>query len=143
MTGIYAENAEGIFKKSVLEAASYASRISNGNVVAVCIGQPNEGEAEKLSQYGIDKLLVIEGMTQFDSQAYTLEIAKALSGENIQQLVIANTYEGKSLAPRLAVAMNASLATNVVELPDTSNGFTVKRGVFSGKGFAFVDMLKN
>lgn len=143
MTGIYAENSEGIFKKSVLEAASYASQISNGGVTAVCIGQPNAGEAEKLAQYGVNKLVVIDGLSQFDAQAYTSSAVKALNEENIQQVVIANTYEGKSIAPRLAVAMNASLATNVVELPDTSNGFTVKRGVFSGKGFAFVELSKN
>ncbi len=142
MTGIYAENSEGIFKKSVLEAASYGSRIGNGNIVAVCIGKPNDGEAEKLAQYGVSKLIVIEGLGQFDAQVYTEEISKALLAENIQHVVIANTYEGKSLAPRLSVAMNASLATNVVDYPDTSNGFSVKRGVFSGKGFAYVELSK-
>ncbi len=143
MTGIYAENSEGIFKKSVLEAASYASQISKGNVLAVCIGKPNDGEAEKLAKYGVNKLVVVDGITQFDAHTYATAIAKILSGEGIQHVVVANTYEGKSIAPRLAVFMNASLSTNVVDLPDTSNGFTVKRSVFSGKGFAFVEMLKN
>jgi electron transfer flavoprotein alpha subunit len=142
MTGIYAENSEGIFKKSVLEAASYASRISNGEVIAVCVGNPNEGETEKLALHGVSKLVVIEGISSFDSQVYTTEIAKVFNSNNIQHVVIANTYEGKSIAPRIAVALNASLATNVVDYPDTSNGFSVKRGVFSGKGFAFVELTK-
>ena len=38
--------------------------------------------------------------------------------------------------------MNASLATNVIAYPDMGNGFTVKRGVFSGKGFAYVKLEK-
>jgi electron transfer flavoprotein alpha subunit len=38
--------------------------------------------------------------------------------------------------------MSASLATNVVALPDTTNGFVVKRGVFSGKGFAHVQLSR-
>jgi electron transfer flavoprotein alpha subunit len=142
MTGIYAENSEGTFKKSVLEAASYASRISNGDVVAVCIGKPNDGEAEKLAKHGITKLVIVEGITGFDSQAYTSEIVKAFNSQHIQDVILANTYEGKSLAPRIAVAMDAALATNVVDFPDTSNGFSVKRGVFSGKGFAFVELTK-
>jgi electron transfer flavoprotein alpha subunit len=143
MTGIYAENSEGKFKKSVLEAASYASRISNGNVIAVCIGKPDDGEADKLAHYGVSKLIVIEGFSGFDAQLYTGAVAKTLTEQGIQHLVIANTYEGKSLAPRLAVAMNASLATNVVDVPDTSNnGFSVRRGVFSGKGFASVELTK-
>ena len=142
MTGIYAENSEGIFKKSVLEAASYASRISNGGVLAVCIGQPKDGEADKLAQYGVSKLIVVDGIPAFDSQAYTAEITKIFSANQVQHIVLANTYEGKTLAPRISVAMNASLATNVVDFPDTSNGFRIRRGVFSGKGFAIVELNK-
>lgn len=138
MTGIYAENSEGIFKKSVLEAASYASQISVDGVTAICVGAPNEGEADKLAKYGVTKLIIIEGLNAFDAQNYSKAIAANLNGLNT--LVMANTYEGKALAPRVAVLMNAALATNVVALPDTSNGFVVKRGVFSGKGFAHVQL---
>ena len=140
MTGIYAENSEGIFKKSVLEAASYASQISTEGVTAICIGSPNDGEADKLAKYGVTKLIIVEGLTAFDAQNYSKAIAANLAG--IKTLVIANTYEGKALSPRVAVLMNASLATNVVALPDTSNGFVVKRGVFSGKGFAHVQLSR-
>lgn len=140
MTGIYAENSNGVFKKSVLEAASFASQISKGNVTAICIGQPNEGESDKLAKYGVNRLIIVEGLNAFDAQNYANAIQANMSG--IQTMVIANTYEGKSLSPRIAVIMKASLATNVVELPDTSNGFSVKRGVFSGKGFAYVQLSR-
>lgn len=143
MTGIYAENSEGVFKKSVLEASSYAANISNGEVTAICIGKPNAGETEKLAEHGVRKLVVIEGLNAFDAQAYTAAIHSAINANNIDLMVIANTYEGKSLAPRIAVAMNASLATNVIAYPETDNGFTVKRGVFSGKGFAYVSLDKS
>lgn len=143
MTGIYAENSEGIFKKSVLEAASYAAVMNKGAVLAVCVGAPNAGEAEKLSNYGVSKLIVIEGLNAFDAQAYTAAVSEAFKANGVQNIVIANTYEAKSIAPRIAVAMNASLATNVIAYPETANGFTVKRGVFSGKGFAYVQLDKN
>ncbi len=141
MTGIYAENSEGIFKKSVLEAASYASQISTDGVTAICIGSPKDGEADKLAKYGVTKLKIVEGLTAFDAQNYSQAIAANLNG--IKTLIMANTYEGKSLAPRVSVLMKASLATNVVALPDTSNGFVVKRGVFSGKGFAHVQLSRD
>lgn len=140
MTGIYAENSEGIFKKAVLEAASYASQISNGQVTAVCFGQPNSGEADKLAKYGVNKLICIEGIPSFDAQTYGAELGKIFNGIGISQVVFANTYEAKSIAPRVAVSMNASIASNVIALPDTSSGFKVKRGVFSGKGFAYVTL---
>lgn len=142
MTGIYAENSEGIFKKSVLEAASYASKIQNGPVTAICVGKPNEGESDKLAKYGVNKLIVIDGLNAFDAQMYSEAVTKAVVQAGINTLVIANTYEAKSIAPRIAVGMNASLATNVIAYPDMSNGFTVKRGVFSGKGFAYVKLEK-
>lgn len=34
------------------------------------------------------------------------------------------------------------MASNVIALPETNNGFQVKRGVFSGKGFAYVTLDK-
>lgn len=142
MTGIYAENSEGIFKKAVLEAASYASQISNGQVTAVCFGQPNAGESDKLARYGVSKLICIEGVSSFDAQLYGKELAEAFNSNGISQVIFANTYEAKSVAPRVAVLMNASIVSNVIALPETTSGFKVKRGVFSGKGYAYVTMDK-
>lgn len=142
MTGIYAENSEGQFKKAVLEAASYASQISQGQVIAVCIGQPNAGESDKLAKYGVSKLICIEGISSFDAQVYGKEIAAVFTNQGVNQVVFANTYEAKSIAPRVSVNMNASMASNVIDLPETGNGFKVKRGVFSGKGFAYVTLDK-
>lgn len=142
MIGIYAENSEGIFKKSILEAASYASQLGDNNVVAVCVGQPNAGEAEKLSKYGVNQLICIEGINAFDAQVYAENISKVFTDKGIQQVVIANTYEAKSIAPRIAVHMNASIASNVIALPESGADFKVKRGVFSGKGYAYVQLNK-
>src|SRR5690606_33303651 len=48
---------------------------------------------------------------------------------------------GKSIAPRLSARLKAGLVAGAVALPDTSNGFTVKKNVFSGKAFANVSVL--
>ncbi len=141
MIGIYAENSEGIFKKSVLEAATYAKSLGQ-NITAICIGKPNDGEADKLAKYGINELVIIEGIATFDAQNYAKAIYTIAAQKGLQTIVVANTYEGKSLAPRISVLMNASLATNVVDFPNTANGFTVKRSVFSGKGFAYVNLTR-
>ncbi len=140
MVGIYAELSEGQFKKAVLETASYASQISTNGVTAICVGEPKEGESQKLATYGVQKLIVIKGFSSFDAQTYSKAIANAIQANGIETLIIANTYEGKSIGPRLAVGINAAIATNVISLPNQSNGFVVKRGVFSGKGFAYVQL---
>jgi electron transfer flavoprotein alpha subunit len=79
----------------------------------------------------------------FTADAYAAAVNAIANEVSATVVIISNTYTGKSLAPRVAQLMNASLATNVVSLPDTSNGFSVKRGVFSGKAFAYVNLSRN
>jgi electron transfer flavoprotein alpha subunit len=40
----------------------------------------------------------------------------------------------------VAAQLGASLASNVVELPQTANGFIVKRSIYTGKAFAHLQM---
>ena len=51
-------------------------------------------------------------------------------------IVFSNNVDGKAIAPRLSVRLKAGLVSGAVALPDTSNGFIVKKNVFSGKAFA-------
>ena len=52
----------------------------------------------------------------------------------------ANNSSGKALAPRVAVRLKAGLVAGATALPDTANGFTVRKNVFSGKAFANVSI---
>jgi electron transfer flavoprotein alpha subunit len=46
--------------------------------------------------------------------------------------------DGKAIAPRLSARLKAGLVAGAISLPDTANGFVVKKNVFSGKAFANV-----
>ena len=46
--------------------------------------------------------------------------------------------DGKAIATRLSAKLKAGLVSGAIALPDTSNGFVVKKSVFSGKAFANV-----
>ena len=48
--------------------------------------------------------------------------------------------DGKAIAPRLSVRLKAGFVSGAVALPDTGNGFTVKKTVFSGKAFADISL---
>ena len=48
--------------------------------------------------------------------------------------------DGKAIAPRLSARLKAGLVSGAVALPDTNNGFTVKKNVFSGKAFANISV---
>jgi electron transfer flavoprotein alpha subunit len=42
------------------------------------------------------------------------------------------------VAARVAARIKASLATNVVSLPDTASGFVVKKSIYTGKAFSYL-----
>jgi electron transfer flavoprotein alpha subunit len=48
---------------------------------------------------------------------------------------------GDPVAARVAIKTNASLVSNVTELPDMDGGFKVKRSIYTGKAFAIVEMM--
>jgi len=140
---VFAETRDQQYKKSTLEAVSYGKEVAQktgGKVIAVSIG--NAADPASLGNYGADEVITLHGaeFTAFSPEVYAAgfsEVCKAHGGKTI---VISNTYSGKSMAGRVAVLLQGALATNVVDYPDTSSGFRVKRGVFSGKAFAYVDM---
>ncbi len=40
------------------------------------------------------------------------------------------------VSARVSIKIDASLVSNVTELPDMANGFTVNRSIYTGKAFA-------
>jgi electron transfer flavoprotein alpha subunit len=91
-----------------------------------------------LGKYGIAKVHTVsnESLNQLDAQLYTKIIAEAAAGADV--IVFSNNLVGKAVAPGLSARLKAGLVTGAVALPDTSNGFVVKKNVFSGKAFANV-----
>ncbi|MEP6738578.1 MAG: FAD-binding protein, partial [Chryseolinea sp.] len=141
---VFVESAEGKIKKTSLEALSYAQQMGSGPVTAIALGEVDIAELESLGKFGAGKVLHAADKKLNDGiiQAYTSVLAKAMQDENADILILANSSLGTPVAARVATKIGASLASNVVSLPDTSSGFTVKKSIYTGKAFAFVD-LKN
>ena len=77
-----------------------------------------------------------EALNHFDAQVFTKVIAQVAEATAAKVIVFSNNLSGKAIAPRLSVRLKAGLVSGAVALPDTSNGFVVKKNVFSGKAFA-------
>jgi len=143
---IYAENADGKFKKSIFETVSYARAIADQNktdLIAVSIGDVNSGELAVLAKYGADKILNVSNgqLKNFVNQAYASVIAEAAKKQGADVVVLSNSFSGRGLAPRVAVKLEAGVADGAVALPEQANGkFTVKKTAFSGKAFAIVEL---
>ena len=139
---IFIDHIDGHVKKASLEALSYGAKIAEqtGDVAeGIVLGSPTE-DLVALGQYGVKKIHQVQNdaLTNFDAQTYTKVIAQAAQQIGAKLIVFSNNSSGKSIAPRLAVRLKAGLVSGAVALPDTSNGFIVKKNVFSGKAFAHV-----
>lgn len=138
---IFVEGAEGKIKKTSLEAVAYAHAMGEP-VTAIALGAMDKGELEGLGKYGASKVLHVadERLNEGVIQAYASVLVKAMEDEKADILVLANSSLGTPVAARVAARTHASLATNVVELPDTSSGFVVKRSIYTGKAFSNVEL---
>ncbi|RED97987.1 electron transfer flavoprotein subunit alpha/FixB family protein [Marinoscillum furvescens] len=133
----FVELEEGQAKKSSLEAVSYASEVE-GSVTAISFGQMADGELDKIGAAGASKVLHVtdEKLATPNIMAYASAISEAMNKEGSNLLVLAKSSLGDPVAARVAIKTNAAMATNVTELPDTSDGFKVKCSIYTGKAFA-------
>ncbi|HKL09452.1 MAG TPA: electron transfer flavoprotein subunit alpha/FixB family protein [Bacteroidales bacterium] len=140
---VFTENWDGKFKKLSFELVSYASKVAemlNTQTVALSIGDVQEDELKKLSNYGADKIVAVNNdqLKVLDNQAYASVIAQVSEKEDAKVLVIAHNNMGKALAPRLSVKLKAGLGSAVTKLPISIEPFTIYKKVFSGKAFSNV-----
>ncbi|MEX0811363.1 MAG: electron transfer flavoprotein subunit alpha/FixB family protein [Chitinophagales bacterium] len=134
---VYAESFEGKIKKQGKEAVAYAAAM--GDATALVLGTADESELSALGKLGVSKVLHVndERLNAQDSKAYTKAIAEVANQINAEVIVMSFNSTGKAVAPRLSARLKAGLVSGASDLPDTSDGFVVKKGSFSGKGFAF------
>ncbi len=142
---VLAENAQGSFKKKTFEAVQYAAELAQKmgtTVTAVALGNVNDAAMQELGQYGATKVLHVADarLDNLNARAYTKALATAAEKESAKVIVCLHDVTGKAVAPRLSARLKAGMVAGAVSQPDTSNGFIVKKTVFSGKAFAFVNI---
>lgn len=140
---VFVESADGVIKTSSLEAVAYAAAMGQGEVTAIALGNDASADAlATLGNYGANKVLHAgdERLNNGVIQAYADVISAAMDSTGASVLVLANSSLGTPVSARVAVKSNASLVSNVTELPDTTNGFSVKRSIYTGKAFATVEL---
>ncbi|MGB5667730.1 MAG: electron transfer flavoprotein subunit alpha/FixB family protein [Maribacter sp.] len=135
---VYTESDNGKFKKNALEVASYASEVAKQLGTTATAISFNATENEGLGDYGISKVLNVNNsqLKTFNAKAFANVIAEASKKEGAKVIIVSSSSDTKFLAPILAAKLGAGYAPNVVAAPENINPFTVKRTVFSNKGFA-------
>jgi electron transfer flavoprotein alpha subunit len=132
-------NSSNHLAKSASEAVTYAKKIG-GTITVVATGSVDDATLGTLGEYGAQKVLVDRAVSTEDSQQVTRLIAKAAESTGAELIIFSHDLVAKAVAPRLSVRLKAGLISGAVDVPNTSNGFSVKVNVFSGKAYGFVSV---
>jgi electron transfer flavoprotein alpha subunit len=144
---VFAEQANGKFKKATLEACTYASDLASAQGVdayAVLLGNADAAEIEKLGQYGIRKVFQISGdlFQSFTLKAWIRAIESAARASGSQVVVLPQSYNGRSIAPGISVRLQAAFISGVTSLPtQQASEWHFTRPAFSGKGIETISAL--
>ena len=139
---IYAESAEGKFKKVAFELASYAKKVADAMGTSVTAVTINANNTSELGKYGVSKVLQVSNdqLTTFNAKGYASVIQQAAEKEGTTLVVLSSTTDSLYLAPLVAVSLKAGYASNVVALPISTSPFQVKRTAFSNKAFNVTEL---
>lgn len=140
---VYTESDNGKFKKNALEVASYASEVAKLLGTTATAISINADENESLGHYGISKVLHISNdkLKPFNAKANAKAIIAAAKQEGAKVIIVSSSSDTKFLAPIVAAELGAGYVPNVMAAPESTAPFTVKRSVFSNKGFAHTQIL--
>lgn len=139
---IFVDQSEGQVRKSSLEALTYGVAVAKQlgtSAHAVVLGNLAKSAAD-LGSYGVEKVYHGESDTfnTLDAQAYTAAVAEAAEKSGADVIIFSHNQTSRAVAPRVAARLKAGFVSSAVALPETSNGFVVRKAVFSGKAFANV-----
>jgi electron transfer flavoprotein alpha subunit len=144
-TLIFAEQRDGRFKKSSLETVGAARRISDqlgASCVALVAGSGVEAIAGQLGEYGAHRVIAVDqpDLAQHSGTAVAKVIAEVARQEGATLLFLAASAMGKDLAPRVAVRLEAGLASDCVALSVDGGDIVATRPVYAGKALLDVKL---
>lgn len=138
MVIVYIEAVNGQIKKSSLEVLTYGRKLADkmsSTVGAICL---TACDSSVVGEYGVAKLYQVTDskFNHFDSKAFAKAIGEIFNANGGSILVLPFNQNGKALAPRLSVRLQAGLVNGANALAETSDGFVISKNVFSGKAVA-------
>lgn len=138
---VFAETRGGALRKVALETVTAARQAADatggGEVHALVLGGAGIGEAAgaTLGQYGADVVLVVEdaGLGRYSPEVAAATAAARLGEGAYRAGFFAASAEGRDLAPRVAGAMGASLASDVTSFEIGPDAVVAEHPTYTGK----------
>lgn len=145
---VYIQNFGGKLKKRNFELASYAFKIAQDmslSLTGLVIGEIDNEELQKLSNYGVSKVLKVgdEALNTRVNRIYRTIVKQAVDHEEAKIIVFPDSNAGKAIAPRLSAKLKAGFISEAIAIPVTYEPFVVPKRAFSGKAIAHVQANTN
>ena len=142
----FAEQRDNKFRKSSFETVQAAKKIAgelNAEFVALVIGSGVSSIVAELGHYGSSRVVVVDdpSLLQHSNSAYAKVIAEIAKKESADIVFLPASQMGKDIAPRIAVKLEAGLASDCIALKVENGEITATRPVFAGK--ALLDVKVN
>ncbi len=132
---VFLEIEDGAVKRSSWEAVAYGSALAKQmGKETIALAPSAASDLAHAGNYGASKVWQAEISVSAESIADL--VAQAADKASADVIVLAKSLMADLAAPMIGIKANASVGTNVVALPDLSNGFVIRKSVFSGKALA-------
>lgn len=140
---VFVEQRDKKIKKSAFEAITAARGIAHdlgGKVTALLVGSGIDDIAGELGPYGASKVVLVDDarLSQHSNTAYAKVIAEIAVQESAHVVFLPATQMGKDIAPRVAVKLNAGIASDCIALKIDGGEIIASRPVYAGKAIADV-----
>lgn len=144
----FAEQRESKFKKTAFEVTKAAKEIAdkfNCEMVSLVIGSGIESIASELGGFGASRVIVVDDpqLNYYSTTAYTKIISEIARKESANILLLPASQMGKDLAPRLAVKLDAGLASDCTALKVEDGKIIATRPIFAGKIISDVKIVSD
>src|SRR5450432_234566 len=125
-------SSDGVVGKPTLELLTLAGRL--GSPVAVVAGSASAAAVEKLAQFGATAVLTCDPAALASSVVVSVVslLEAAIAVRAVVSVLIESTAEGKEIAGRLGVRLDAGVLTDAVDVALDGSTVVVEQSVFGG-----------
>lgn len=140
---VFVEQRDGVVLPAGLQTVSAARELAGktgGRVTAALIGHDLGPLADELDKIGVEAIYLTdsEALAKYNAMAYAQALAKAAKSADPQIVLMAASFMGRDLSPRVAVRLGAGLATDCTKLDIQGGALVVTRPIFNGKALSRV-----
>lgn len=135
---VFAESSGPTFRNAAYEAVTEGRRLADLLHVeehALVMGNGIKNEIQQLKKYGIDKILLAEdaSLGLFNPDYYRQIMLETIKSTSPSIVLIPATSTGKDLAPRIAIHLGTSLASDTIKLDLEGDQLYATRPAYAGK----------